>query len=91
MIGVTGATGTIGRALVDRLRSAPVGVRAYSRRPKRADGGGEVNWMEADLAESDGLVRAFGGVERLFLLTGNTADTDVRRFAEDHASELRDG
>lgn len=74
MIGVTGATGTIGRALVDRLRSAPVGVRAYSRRPQAAGGGGEVDWIEADLAESDGLVQAFSGVERLFLLTGNTAD-----------------
>ena len=77
MIGVTGATGTIGRALVDRLRSAPVGVRAYSRRPETAetaDDGREVDWMEADLAEPAGLVRAFGGVERLFLLTGNTAD-----------------
>lgn len=74
MIGVTGATGTIGRALVDRLRSAPMGVRAYSRRPQPAGGGGEVDWMEADLADSDGLVRAFGGVERLFLLTGNTSE-----------------
>lgn len=74
MIGVTGATGTIGSALVDRLRSASVAVRAYSRRPETADDGGPVDWMEADLAETDGLVRAFGGVKRLFLLTGNSAD-----------------
>lgn len=74
MIGVTGATGTIGSALVDRLRPASSPVRAYSRRPEAAAGEGQVDWMEADLSEPDGLVRAFGGVERLFLLTGNTAD-----------------
>lgn len=74
MIGITGATGTIGSSLVDRLRSASSAVRAYSRRPEAADDGGQVDWMEADLAEPEGLVRAFGGVERLFLLTGNSAD-----------------
>ncbi len=73
MIGVTGATGTIGSALLDQLRSSSSPVRAYSRRPEAADGGGRVDWTEADLAEPDSLVRAFGGVDRLFLLTGNTA------------------
>lgn len=74
VIGITGATGTIGSDLVDRLADASSPVRAYSRRPDAAEDRDGVEWVEADLAEPDGLARAFGGVERLFLLTGNSSD-----------------
>lgn len=69
MIGVTGATGTIGSALLDQLRSGSSPVRAYSRRPEAADGGGRVDWMRADLAEPYSLLRAFGAGERLVKLS----------------------
>lgn len=74
MIGITGATGTVGSALVDRLAGGPSEVRAFSRSPDGRDPASNVEWREADLAEPDGLAPAFGGVDRLFLLTGNTAD-----------------
>ena len=33
-----------------------------------------MDWVTADLADPDGLARALDGADRLFLLTGNTAD-----------------
>lgn len=74
MIGITGATGTIGSELVDRLVDVDVQVRAYSRRPGRIEERDGVEPVAVDLAEPDGLEEAFRNVERLFLLTGNTAD-----------------
>jgi len=74
VIGITGATGTIGSELVDRLVDVDVQVRAYSRRPERIDECGGVEPVAVDLAEPDGLEEAFRNVERLFLLTGNEAD-----------------
>lgn len=74
MLGVTGATGTIGRSLVRRLADRSTEVRAFSRRPGRGEPERGVEWVRADLAEPEGLVGAFRGVDRLFLLTGNSAD-----------------
>ncbi|MGX8907634.1 NAD(P)H-binding protein [Streptomyces netropsis] len=67
MIVVTGATGNIGRELVDRLVAAGVGVRAVSRDPERAGLPAGVEVVRADLAggaEPDGL---FTGARALFL------------------------
>ena len=72
MIGVTGATGTIGRELVRRLAGDGRGVRAFTRRPDEQEGMEGVEWVGADLSDRDGLVDAFGGCDRLFVLTGNT-------------------
>jgi len=74
VIGITGATGTIGSELVDRLADGAVQVRAYSRRPGRIEEREGVEPVRLDLAESDAVEEAFRHVERLFLLTGNTAD-----------------
>ena len=74
MIGITGATGTIGSELVDRLADGAVQVRAYSRQPGRIEEREGVEPVRLDLAESDAVEEAFRHVERLFLLTGNTAD-----------------
>ncbi len=76
MIGVTGATGTIGSDLLRLLVEEGREVRAFSRTPPPAGEGGEeadgVEWVEADLADREELPAAFEGVERLFLLTGNS-------------------
>lgn len=74
MLGITGATGTIGGALVDRLEGGPREVRAFSRSPGERGPAANVEWREADLAEPEGLPRTLDGVERLFLLTGNSSD-----------------
>jgi 2-alkyl-3-oxoalkanoate reductase len=57
---VTGATGEIGGALIERLGAWPE-VRVLSRRPRRDDGG-PVRWVQGDLADADSLARACSGV-----------------------------
>lgn len=72
MIGVTGATGTIGSELVRLLSREGHATRAFSRDPTGEPELPNVEWVRADLSDRGGLVDAFGPVDRLFLLTGNT-------------------
>jgi uncharacterized protein YbjT (DUF2867 family) len=67
MILVTGATGTIGRPLVDVLINEGVKVRAVSRgqQPDGLLAGVEV--VEGDLARPEGLASSLEGVTALFL------------------------
>lgn len=71
MIGVTGATGTIGRPLVRALSGRGLETRAFSRDPARGERLAGVTWVSADLADREGLTAALEGVATLFLLTGN--------------------
>ncbi|MBO1417602.1 NAD(P)H-binding protein [Streptomyces sp. FH025] len=68
MILVTGATGTVGRALVDRLTALGAPVRATTRRPERAELPVGVEVVRADLGEPDSLAPALRGVRKVFLL-----------------------
>ncbi len=74
MIAVTGATGTTGSELVRLLSAAGQRVRALTRRAQGRPTLAGVEWVEADLAERDGLAAALEGTDRLFLLTANSAD-----------------
>ena len=71
MILVTGATGTNGREVVNRLAAAGQQVRALVRGTAKAAGlalpGGEV--VEGDLGDPASLDRALNGVRAAFLLT----------------------
>ncbi|RQH03294.1 SDR family oxidoreductase [Natrarchaeobius oligotrophus] len=58
---LTGATGTLGRALRPRLVEAGHDVRAASRSPRSAADG--VEWVELDLADGTGLPEALEGVD----------------------------
>ncbi len=69
MIVVTGATGNVGRPLVDLLAAAGEEVTAVSRRISAADVPVGVRWHQADLAESRSLKPALDGADALFLLT----------------------
>jgi uncharacterized protein YbjT (DUF2867 family) len=64
---VTGATGHIGRLVVDRLVEAGEDVRALTRDPARAAFPAGVTVVRGDLAEPGTLADAFRGVERLHL------------------------
>lgn len=77
MIALTGATGTIGGALLRILADAGEEVRALSRRPPEGEVPPSVTWAEADLMERATLPRVLEGADRLFLLTGNV-ETAVR-------------
>lgn len=74
MIAVIGATGTIGNELVRLLSARETTVRALSRRPAEGEELPGVEWAAVDLADRDGSAGALAGAERLFLLTGNSAD-----------------
>ena len=86
---VTGATGTLGSALVPRLRSADCEVRAASRSPP-GDSGTEgvdvdrdesVEWVELDVVSGDGVDAAVGDVDVVVHCasapTGDTEAVDV--------------
>ncbi len=71
---VLGATGTIGRHVVDQLVQRGVDVRALARNPAKADFPAGVDVVQGDLLDPDSLRRAFTGVSAFFLLNAVTPD-----------------
>ncbi|MFF3689916.1 SDR family oxidoreductase [Streptomyces sp. NPDC002187] len=68
MIVVTGATGNVGRPLVQALAAAGEQVTAVSRRPAEGEAPQGVQYRQADLADSDSLRPVLEGADALFLL-----------------------
>ncbi|MER6512939.1 SDR family oxidoreductase [Nonomuraea sp. NPDC001636] len=68
MILVTGATGNVGRHLVDLLLGAGEQVRAISRNPERAGLPDGVEVVKADMSQAEDLRAALRGADRAFLL-----------------------
>ncbi|WP_320069420.1 NAD(P)H-binding protein [Micromonospora sp. RTGN7] len=64
---VTGATGNVGRHVVDLLVRAGVDVRATSRNPESLDLPAEVDVRRADLTDPKTFEQALQGVEKIFL------------------------
>jgi uncharacterized protein YbjT (DUF2867 family) len=64
---VTGATGTIGRPLVETLAFRGVRVRAAARSIMSRDFPARVSYFNADLAEPQALAPALKGVDTLFV------------------------
>jgi uncharacterized protein YbjT (DUF2867 family) len=71
LILVTGATGTLGRPVVDELRARGHEVRALSRRPHQPQAG--VTWFTGSLESGEGLAAATDGVEVIVHAASNTA------------------
>lgn len=67
MIVVTGATGNVGRPLVQALATAGEQVTAISRRPSGVDAPAGVRHRQADLAEPESLEPILDGANALFL------------------------
>ena len=71
---VTGATGTVGRNVVEQLLARGADVRALVRAPAKADFPAQVEVVQGDLIDVDSLRTALSGVSTLFLLNGVVAD-----------------
>lgn len=71
---VIGATGRIGRHVVDQLVQRAADVRALTRDPAKAALPASVDVVQGDLLDIDALRAAFSGVRTLFLLNAVTGD-----------------
>jgi len=71
---VTGATGTVGRHVVEQLVKRGADVRALVRDPAKANLPASVTVVQGDLLDVDSLRSAFAGVSTLFLLNAVVAD-----------------
>ncbi|UYB54215.1 NmrA/HSCARG family protein [Xanthomonas sp. AM6] len=71
---VTGATGTVGRHVVEQLAKRGANVRALVRDPAKANLPAGVEVVQGDLLDVDSLRGAFSGVSTLFLLNAVVAD-----------------
>jgi uncharacterized protein YbjT (DUF2867 family) len=65
---VTGATGNVGREVVDQLRHCDVGVRALTRNPQKTNLPGDVEVAAGDLSSPDTLDAALQGIDTVFLV-----------------------
>ena len=71
---VTGASGTIGRTVVEQLVQRGAAVRALVRDPAKAGFPAGVEVVQGDLLDPDSLRSAFRGVSTLFLLNAVVPD-----------------
>lgn len=71
---VTGATGRVGRHVVQQLVKRGGDVCVLSRDPAKADFPSDVKVVKGDLLDIDALRAAFNGVGTLFLLNAVTGD-----------------
>ena len=71
---VTGATGNVGRNVVEQLVKRGADVRALARDPSKAKFPAGVDVVKGDLLDVDSLRSAFSGVSTLFLLNGVVAE-----------------
>ena len=70
---ITGATGTIGSALVQRLANQHVPVRALTRDPSKAKFPNGVTAVSGDMLDVESIRKALQGVSTLFLLNAVSA------------------
>lgn len=71
---VTGATGTVGRHVVEQLAQRGAKVRALVRDPAKARFPAGVALAQGDLLDVDSLRSAFSGISTLFLLNAVVPD-----------------
>lgn len=71
---VTGATGRVGRHVVEQLLRHGADIRVLTRDPAKAEFAGNVEVVKGDLLDIDALRAAFNGIRTLFLLNAVAAD-----------------
>jgi Predicted nucleoside-diphosphate-sugar epimerases len=76
---VTGATGNVGRQVVEQLVKRGADVRALVRDPAKAKFPAGVDVVKGDLLDVDSLRSAFSGVSTLFSSTPSWRMNSPRR------------
>jgi uncharacterized protein YbjT (DUF2867 family) len=71
---IIGATGTVGRHVVQQLLEQRQPVRVLARDPAKAAALGAVEVIQGDLSKPETLAPAFAGVEKVFVLAPPTPD-----------------
>ena len=71
---VTGATGRVGRHVVEQLVKRGADVRVLARDPSKASFPAQVNVVKGEMLDIDSLRSAFAGVSTLFLLNAVAGD-----------------
>lgn len=71
---VTGATGRVGRHVVQQLLARNADIRVLVRDPSKADFPASVNVVQGDMLDIDALRKAFTGIRTLFLLNAVAGD-----------------
>ena len=87
-LAVTGATGFVGQALLDRAAEAGLEVRALARSPQEARAG--VEWVAGDLADKIALERLVAGAEAVIHLAGVVNAPDAAGFEEGNVAGTLD-
>ncbi|MBG0562651.1 SDR family oxidoreductase [Actinoplanes aureus] len=88
---VTGATGNVGRPLVDSLLAAGHRVRALTRDPSRAALPAGVEVIAGNLSDTAGLARAFDGADAAHLITFGEGYAPLTNGDEIAALALKSG
>ena len=78
---VTGATGTVGRDLVDQLITKGLRVRALTRDPDKANLPEQADVVSGDLGNSDALPALLAGIDKAFMLIGPDNGTEFAKAA----------
>ncbi len=93
MYAVMGATGQVGGAVVRTLRERGASVRAVARSAAKARDlfGDDVESVEADVRDADGLARAFAGASGVFVMNPPDYETgDMRETATQVIAAIRE-
>lgn len=81
MIIVTGASGNVGRYVVEELAAAGHAVRALSRSPSTQRGRAGVEWVNADFDNPERLREVFKGASRVVLISPAHRDMQAHQLA----------
>lgn len=84
LVAITGATGFVGQALIDRALDAGFEVRALTRREQPARKG--VVWINGDLANARALNRLMKGAEAVIHVAGVINAPDAAAFEDGNVS-----
>ncbi len=84
LIAVTGATGFVGQALLDRAVKAKIPVHALVRNPQQLRHG--INWITGDLGDADALAQMMQGAEAVIHVAGVVNTPDPAQFEAGNVS-----